>query len=72
VRRDGFVSTRNKMILGLSALAAPVFGADGTLEVVIGIVLPTGLMTAAEASRPGKLVRETAYRASQELGFAER
>jgi DNA-binding IclR family transcriptional regulator len=72
VRREGFASTRNKMILGLSALAAPVFGADGALEVVIGIVLPTGLMTAAEARRLGKLVRETAYRASLELGFGER
>jgi DNA-binding IclR family transcriptional regulator len=71
VRRDGVASTRNKMILGLSALAAPVFGADGALEAVIGIVLPTGLMTAAEAKRLGKLVRETAHRASLELGVSE-
>jgi DNA-binding IclR family transcriptional regulator len=71
VRRDGFAATRNKMILGLSALAAPVFGADGSLEAVIGLVLPTRLMTEDEASGSGKLVRETAHRASQDLGFTD-
>jgi DNA-binding IclR family transcriptional regulator len=71
VRRARYASTRNKMILGLSALATPVFGADGALEVAIGIVLPTRLMTAAEARRLGKLVRDTAHRASLELGHAE-
>jgi DNA-binding IclR family transcriptional regulator len=71
VRRDGFASTRNKMILGLSALAGPVFGADGALEAVIGLVMPTRLMTAAEAKRHGKIVRDTAHRASLELGFAD-
>ena len=40
VRRDGFASTINQMIFGLAALAAPVFGADGGLETVLGMVLP--------------------------------
>jgi DNA-binding IclR family transcriptional regulator len=58
------------MILGLAALAAPVFGADGTLEVVVGLVLPVRMMTAAEAKRLGRMLRITADRASEELGFS--
>jgi DNA-binding IclR family transcriptional regulator len=70
VRRDGFARTANQMIVGLAALAAPVFGAGGTLEVVVGLVLPVRMMSAAEAKRLGRLLRQTADRASEELGFS--
>ena len=69
VRRDGLSRTNNQMIVGLAALAAPVFGADGTLEAVLGIVLPSRLMTAVESRRLGGLLRASADRASQELGL---
>jgi DNA-binding IclR family transcriptional regulator len=69
VRRDGLGRTKNHMILGLAALAAPVFGADGALELVIGLVLPTRLMTAKESRRLGRLLGATAREACKELGF---
>lgn len=68
-RTDRFSSTINQMILGLAALGAPVFGADGALEVVLGLVLPSRMMTAREAKRLGALLCLTADCASQELGF---
>jgi DNA-binding IclR family transcriptional regulator len=70
VRRDQFASTTNQMIFGLSGLAAPIFGPDGDLELVFGVVLPTRMATAAEAKRLGRRLRSTADRASQELGFS--
>jgi DNA-binding IclR family transcriptional regulator len=71
VRRDRVASTANQMIFGLSALAAPVFGANGELELVLGIVFPTRESTAAETKRLGRLLRSTVDRASQELGLVE-
>jgi DNA-binding IclR family transcriptional regulator len=65
----GVSSTVNAMILGLSAIAAPVFGADRRLEVVIGLIFPSGLATARETRRLGGFLRHTAERASRELGF---
>jgi DNA-binding IclR family transcriptional regulator len=69
VRRDGFGRTASAMIFGLAALAAPVFGADGDLELVMGLALPTRLFTDAEASRLGPILRATADRVSHELGY---
>ena len=71
VRRDGYASTRDQMILGLAALAAPVFGDDGSVEVVIGLITPTRVMSAGEAKRLARELREAAGRASRELGFAD-
>jgi len=68
-RAEGFGRTINKMIFGLAALGAPVFGPDGALEVVIGLVLPSHLMTAPEARRLGAVLVATADRASHELGY---
>lgn len=68
-RRDGFGRTHNHMIFGLAALAAPVFGADGELESVIGLVLPTRMHTPENAERFGALLRARADRASRELGL---
>ncbi|MBV9050272.1 MAG: IclR family transcriptional regulator [Solirubrobacterales bacterium] len=68
-RRDRFSQTSNQMIFGLAALAAPVFGPDGALEVVVGLVLPARMMTAAEARRLGATLLATTERASHELGY---
>ncbi len=66
---DGLGATVNEMIYGLAALGAPVFGPDGGLEVVIGLILPSHLMTVPEAKRLGAILITTADRASQELGY---
>ncbi len=69
VRREGYAVTRNQMIVGLAALAAPVFGPGGVLEVVIGVVLPSRLMRDAELGRLGQDLREVSEDASRSLGF---
>jgi DNA-binding IclR family transcriptional regulator len=70
-RHDRLTRTNNQMIVGLAGLAAPVFGADGGLEAVIGMVLPARMMTATEDKRLGAALCATADRASQELGYGE-
>jgi DNA-binding IclR family transcriptional regulator len=69
--RDRFARTTNQMIFGLAALAAPVFGPGGGLEVVLGLVLPSRLMTAADAKRLGTVLKTTADQASAELGYRD-
>jgi DNA-binding IclR family transcriptional regulator len=72
VRRDGFGRTVNAMIFGLAALAAPVFGADGELELVMGLALPSRLLTPEQAEQLGPVLRAAADRVSGELGFSPR
>lgn len=67
-RSQGFSRSVNQMILGLAALGAPVFGADSSFEVAIGVVLPSRLMTAGEAKQLGTALLATTERASRELG----
>ena len=67
VRREGYARTRNQMILGLAALAAPIFGPDGSVEAAIGLVLPSRLINATEAKRLGRVLREHTRNASREL-----
>lgn len=69
IRDAPYASTRNQLIFGLAALAAPVFGADGGIELVMGIVLPARMMSAKEAAPLGRRLRAVADRASRELGF---
>ena len=57
------------MIFGLAALAAPVFGAGGGIELALGMVIPGGIATDREIERLGRQVRAAADRASHELGF---
>ena len=70
-RRARYSRTTNQMIVGLGALAAPVFGADGALEVVIGLILPSGMMTEAEVRRLVGVLAAVTERISAELGFSD-
>ena len=65
----GVARTTNQMIFGLGALAAPVHGADGTLEAVLGLVLPAGVATSKESARLSARLLETTARASAQLGY---
>ena len=38
IRQRGWATAPNEILIGLNTLAAPVFGADGHLAAVIGIV----------------------------------
>jgi DNA-binding IclR family transcriptional regulator len=66
---DGYGRTTNRMIIGEGALAAPVFGADGVLELVLGMAMPAALMTADAVDHFAPLLCATAARASRELGL---
>jgi len=68
-RNEIVTSTLNHMIFGLAALAAPVFGPDRRLEVVLGIVLPARMFTPAAARTLGPQLRSVADAASADLGF---
>jgi DNA-binding IclR family transcriptional regulator len=68
-RTARYSSTRDGLIFGLSALAAPVFAADGAIELALGMIVPTPMMSAREAARLGKHLRLVADRASRELGL---
>lgn len=70
IRRDGYGRTRNQMIFGLAGLSAPVFGADGQLELALGVILPAQMMTAAESKRLSKQLLAHADSISRELGYA--
>lgn len=70
IRSDGYGSTRNQMIFGLAALSAPVFGADGQIELALGIILPAQMMTATESKRLAKQLLAHADAISRELGYA--
>jgi DNA-binding IclR family transcriptional regulator len=70
VRAAPFARTVNQMIFGLAALAAPVFGAAGEVELALGMVLPGGMASERELDRLGTRVRAAADRASRELGYA--
>ncbi len=57
------------MIFGLAALAAPVFGADGGLELVFALAVPSGVMNPLEVARLAPILRATTERVSVELGL---
>jgi DNA-binding IclR family transcriptional regulator len=68
VRRDGFASATG-LIFGLGALSAPVFGADGTLELALGLAMPRRMFTDAAVARLSVRLRSTADEISHDLGF---
>ncbi len=68
VRRDGHASALNNMIYGMSALAAPVFGADGQLALVIGLAVPAWMLEGGSPELAGAL-RTAAAAVSAELGY---
>jgi DNA-binding IclR family transcriptional regulator len=56
------------LIFGVSAAAAPVFGADDSLEAVMAVILARRRATTRENARVAELLRTAAARASRELG----
>lgn len=68
IRERGYGRTRNQMIIGLAALSAPVFGADGQIALTIGIILPAQLMVEPEEGELARQLRAHAEAISRELG----
>jgi len=70
VAEAGYARTRNNMIFGLAALAAPVFNADAGLESALALIMPARMLTASEERRLAAALRTSADEASHDLGFA--
>ena len=68
VRRNGHASALNNMIYGMSALAAPVFGADGQLALVIGLAVPAWMLAEGDNPELVEALHATATAVSTELG----
>src|SRR5262245_14415866 len=69
VREAGYAEAIEQREIGLSAVAAPVWGADGTLTAIVALQGPTSRFdrAALDAARP--LLLACAARVSQLLGF---
>ncbi|HZZ46761.1 MAG TPA: IclR family transcriptional regulator [Pseudonocardia sp.] len=72
VRSDGLVVTTNAVLPNVSAIAAPVLGADGSLLLVVVITLPGPDLTPAYARGIGDELLSTTGAISAELGYVPR
>jgi DNA-binding IclR family transcriptional regulator len=68
-RRDGIASSLHRMIYGMAALGAPVFGPDRDLVLAIGLAMPARLLVCDEADGLADALRGTAGQISAELGY---
>lgn len=68
-RRDGVASSLHRMIYGMAALGAPVFGPDRALALVIGLAMPARLLAEGKAEELADALRTTAGQISAELGY---
>jgi DNA-binding IclR family transcriptional regulator len=71
-RRDGIASSLHRMIYGMAAFGAPVFGPDRGLVLAIGLALPARLLVqgnGVEADGLADALRSTAGQISSELGY---
>lgn len=66
VRRRGYGITREELEIGLDAVAAPVYGRDGTVVAAMGVSGPTTRMR-GQLDEIGRLLRDNASALSQVL-----
>ena len=68
IRVRGYAHAVDELELGLSALAAPVYGADGAVVAALSISAPTNRMTAVAVERLAPVLLEQARELSRRLG----
>jgi DNA-binding IclR family transcriptional regulator len=68
-RHDGIATSLHRMIYGMAAFGAPVFGPDRALVLVIGIAMPARLVAEGNADELAGALRVTAGQISAELGY---
>jgi IclR family transcriptional regulator, acetate operon repressor len=69
VRERGWAHTSGDREVGLSSIAAPVFGADGSVVAALAVGAPTFRLTYEVAVEYGPLVVTAAMSLSQRLGY---
>lgn len=68
VRRLGLAGSRDDVVAGISAVAAPVFDASGRLVLVLTTIGPSASFDAAPDAAPGTALGESAALLSRRLG----
>jgi DNA-binding IclR family transcriptional regulator len=68
-RRDGIASSLHRMIYGMAAFGALVFGPDRGLVLAIGLAMPARLLVEGKADGLADALRSTAGQISAELGY---
>lgn len=71
-REAGVAHTHEELELGLDALAAPVFGADGDVVAALDVSGPSHRLRAADPAELDRLTREAAADLSRRLGYRSR
>lgn len=71
VRRAGVAWNNGESALGVGAVAAPVFAADGFVTGAVSSVFPLNLVKGADRSSLAEHVRKTAQELSMALGWTE-
>jgi DNA-binding IclR family transcriptional regulator len=69
-RAAGWAASEGERVPGVSALAAPIFAADGQVAGALTLVAPSARLGEVQRARYIPLVREAARRASYDLGYA--
>ena len=68
IRVRGYAHAEDELELGLSALAAPVYGADGAVVAALSISAPTNRMTPVAVERLAPVLLEQSRELSRRLG----
>ena len=68
VRRQGYAFNNQEANLGVQAIAAPIFAADGSVRAALGIPFPVTIVPPAEIKRLADLAMEAAKEVSARLG----
>ncbi len=71
-RSAGWATSEGERIPGVSAIAAPIFAADGQVAGAVTLVAPSARLGEAQRARCIPLVCEAARRTSYDLGYAGR
>jgi DNA-binding IclR family transcriptional regulator len=69
IRVDDYGYTVEELEVGLNAVAAPIYAADGTVVATIGVSGPTFRLPATSIPEVGALARSAAAEISRRLGF---
>lgn len=71
IRARGWACSEGERAEGVSALAAPIFEADGWLAGALTLVAPTARLGEEQKTRYIPLVREAARRTSYDMGYTK-
>jgi DNA-binding IclR family transcriptional regulator len=72
VLEDGYAFTLEELEIGLNAVAAPVFGADGRVLAAVSVAGPSYRVTPQRLSELGEMTKDAGEAISRRLGYIPR